>query len=141
MTASRRRPRNHPEIDFGKLKICRHKARTRRGVADSGPGDVQMWQGKARLHITRTPRPTFFHCRVVLVGGVRECIVLVSEISSQGSSRTMSCSTTEKLRRVPSDEDLMIAASGGNIAAYGELVERHQSSAWNAAYRFLGDRT
>lgn len=53
----------------------------------------------------------------------------------------MSCSTTEKLRRVPSDEDLMIAASAGNVAAYGELVERHQSSAWNAAYRFLGDRT
>jgi len=51
----------------------------------------------------------------------------------------MSCSTTEKLRRVPSDEDLMIAAGSGDRGAFGQLVERHQTSAWNAAYRFLGD--
>src|SRR5437016_5065560 len=51
----------------------------------------------------------------------------------------MSCSTTEKPRPIPSDEDLMVAASAGDTDAFGELVERHQGSAWNAAYRFLGD--
>ena len=38
-----------------------------------------------------------------------------------------------------SDEELMQAASGGNMDAFGELVRRHQRSAWNAAWRLLGD--
>jgi RNA polymerase sigma-70 factor (ECF subfamily) len=52
----------------------------------------------------------------------------------------MCCAATEKLRRVASDEDLMLAAGAGDTVAFGELVERHQVSAWNAAFRFLGDR-
>ena len=51
----------------------------------------------------------------------------------------MSCSTIEKLRCAHSDEDLMVAAAGGDTGAYAQLIERHQNSAWNAAYRFLGD--
>lgn len=38
-----------------------------------------------------------------------------------------------------SDEQLMLAASGGDLTAFGKLVTRHQRSAWNAAYRFLGN--
>jgi len=41
----------------------------------------------------------------------------------------------------PSDEELMLAAAGGDLSAFGQLVNRHQTSAWNAAYRFLGNRT
>ena len=37
------------------------------------------------------------------------------------------------------DENLMLAAARGDTAAFEQLVLRHQSSAWNAAYRFLGD--
>lgn len=37
------------------------------------------------------------------------------------------------------DEDLMLAAANGDMAAFEQLVRRHQSSAWSAAYRFLGD--
>ncbi|MFZ5831788.1 MAG: RNA polymerase sigma factor [Planctomycetota bacterium] len=39
----------------------------------------------------------------------------------------------------PSDEELMLAVTGGDLAAFGQLVCRHQASAWNAAYRFLGN--
>jgi len=39
----------------------------------------------------------------------------------------------------PSDEVLMAAVAGGDLDAYGQLVTRHQHSAWNAAYRFLGN--
>ena len=38
-----------------------------------------------------------------------------------------------------SDEELMQAASGGDMEAFGELVRRHERSAWNAAWRLLGD--
>jgi RNA polymerase sigma-70 factor (ECF subfamily) len=40
---------------------------------------------------------------------------------------------------MPSDEELMLGVRDGDLDAFGELVERHQASAWNAAYRFLGD--
>ena len=40
---------------------------------------------------------------------------------------------------VPSDEELMLAVGGGDLAAFEQLVTRHQRSAWNAAYRFLGN--
>ncbi len=40
---------------------------------------------------------------------------------------------------MPSDEALMAAVAGGDLDAFGELVARHQRSAWNAAYRFLGN--
>ncbi len=33
----------------------------------------------------------------------------------------------------------MLAVANGDLAAFGQLVSRHQSSAWNAAYRFLGN--
>lgn len=33
----------------------------------------------------------------------------------------------------------MLAAARGELAAFGELVRRHQESAWNVAYRFLGN--
>jgi RNA polymerase sigma-70 factor, ECF subfamily len=41
---------------------------------------------------------------------------------------------------VPSDEELMLSVAGGDLAAFAQLATRHQYSAWNAAYRFLGDR-
>jgi len=40
-----------------------------------------------------------------------------------------------------SDEELMQAAAGGDIDAFGELVRRHQDSAWRIAYHYVGDRT
>jgi RNA polymerase sigma-70 factor (ECF subfamily) len=40
---------------------------------------------------------------------------------------------------VPSDEELMLAVARGDLSAFGQLVNRHQTSAWNAAYRFLGN--
>ena len=39
------------------------------------------------------------------------------------------------------DEELMRAVAGGDLSAFGEIVSRHQTSAWNAAYRFLGNTT
>jgi len=39
----------------------------------------------------------------------------------------------------PSDEELMLATARGDLSAFGQLVSRHQTSAWNAAYRFLGN--
>ena len=38
------------------------------------------------------------------------------------------------------DEDLMMAVSRGDLHAFGQLVLRHQATAWNAAYRFFGQR-
>jgi RNA polymerase sigma-70 factor (ECF subfamily) len=40
-----------------------------------------------------------------------------------------------------SDEELMVAARDGATEAFGRLVQRHQSSAWQTAYRFTGDAT
>ena len=37
------------------------------------------------------------------------------------------------------DEELMLAVARGDLEAFGELVRRHQRSAWNAAWRMLGD--
>jgi RNA polymerase sigma-70 factor (ECF subfamily) len=39
------------------------------------------------------------------------------------------------------DEELMQAVAGGDIDAFGELVRRHQDSAWRIAYHYLADRT
>jgi len=33
----------------------------------------------------------------------------------------------------------MLATARGDLSAFGQLVSRHQTSAWNAAYRFLGN--
>lgn len=38
-----------------------------------------------------------------------------------------------------SDEELMQGASRGDMAAFGELVRRHQRLAWNMAWRMMGD--
>ena len=38
------------------------------------------------------------------------------------------------------DADLMLAVREGDPEAFGQLVLRHQQAAWNAAYRFVGDR-
>ncbi len=38
-----------------------------------------------------------------------------------------------------SDAELMLATAGGDMGAFEQLVLRHQTAAWNAAYRFLGD--
>ena len=38
------------------------------------------------------------------------------------------------------DEELMLDVRDGDIEAFEQIVLRHQQSAWNAAYRFLGDR-
>jgi len=40
---------------------------------------------------------------------------------------------------VPSDEELMLAVARGDLSALGQVVSRHQTSAWNAAYRFAGN--
>ena len=40
---------------------------------------------------------------------------------------------------MPSDEELMLAVARGDLSAFGQLVTRHQRSAWSAAYRFLGN--
>ena len=38
-----------------------------------------------------------------------------------------------------SDGQLMLAAGQGDLDAFGEIVHRHQRSAWSIAYRFLGN--
>jgi RNA polymerase sigma-70 factor, ECF subfamily len=38
-----------------------------------------------------------------------------------------------------SDEELMSAAAQGQLPAFEQLVHRHQASAWNAAFRLLGN--
>jgi RNA polymerase sigma-70 factor (ECF subfamily) len=38
------------------------------------------------------------------------------------------------------DEELMLAVASGDLDAFGELVRRHQRSAWNVAWRMLQDR-
>jgi RNA polymerase sigma-70 factor, ECF subfamily len=40
---------------------------------------------------------------------------------------------------MPSDEELMLAVARGDISAFEQLVIRHQTSAWNTAFRFLGN--
>lgn len=42
--------------------------------------------------------------------------------------------------KTPSDEELMLAVGRGDLNAFEQIVLRHQKSAWNTAYRFLGDR-
>jgi len=42
---------------------------------------------------------------------------------------------------VRSDEDLMLAVSEGDLAAFEQLVLRHQDGAWRVAYRYTGDAT
>jgi RNA polymerase sigma factor (sigma-70 family) len=39
----------------------------------------------------------------------------------------------------PSDGQLMLAVAGGDLSAFGQLVTRHRTTAWNTAYRFLGN--
>ena len=39
-----------------------------------------------------------------------------------------------------SNESLMQATSKGDLEAFEEIVRRHQTWAWNLAYRFLGQR-
>jgi RNA polymerase sigma-70 factor (ECF subfamily) len=38
------------------------------------------------------------------------------------------------------DEDLMLRSAEGDMDAFEELVRRHEQTALNVAYRFLGDR-
>jgi len=38
-----------------------------------------------------------------------------------------------------SDAELMQAVRDGDLAAFEEIVLRHQAAAWKAAYRFTGD--
>jgi RNA polymerase sigma factor (sigma-70 family) len=40
----------------------------------------------------------------------------------------------------PSDRDLAVRARRGDAAAYGELVERYQTSGFNVCYRMMGNR-
>jgi len=42
-------------------------------------------------------------------------------------------------RLMLSDEDLMLSVGRGDQNAFEQVVLRHQASAWDAAYRFLGD--
>jgi RNA polymerase sigma-70 factor, ECF subfamily len=38
------------------------------------------------------------------------------------------------------DEELMLAVGRGDVEAFETLVLRHQASAWNIAYRFVGNK-
>jgi RNA polymerase sigma-70 factor (ECF subfamily) len=40
----------------------------------------------------------------------------------------------------PPDESLMLAVAGGDVAAFEQLVLRHQEAVWRTAYRMIGDR-
>ncbi len=40
-----------------------------------------------------------------------------------------------------SDEKLMLGVRDGDMNAFAQLIRRHQTAVWRAAYRFLGDRT
>jgi RNA polymerase sigma-70 factor (ECF subfamily) len=40
----------------------------------------------------------------------------------------------------PSDRDLILDTRRGNVAAFGELVTRHQTSVFNVCYRILHER-
>ena len=40
---------------------------------------------------------------------------------------------------MPTDEELMNAVRGGDLDAFVQIVTRHQSAAWSAAYGFTGD--
>lgn len=40
----------------------------------------------------------------------------------------------------PTDESLMLAAAGGDCAAFEQLVVRHQVAVWRTAYRMVADR-
>lgn len=40
---------------------------------------------------------------------------------------------------MPKDEELMLAVARGDLSAFEQLIVRHQGSAWNAAFRFLGN--
>jgi RNA polymerase sigma-70 factor, ECF subfamily len=40
----------------------------------------------------------------------------------------------------PSDRDLILDTRRGNLAAFGELVTRHQTSVFNVCYRILHER-
>ena len=39
----------------------------------------------------------------------------------------------------PSDEELMLSVRDGNLAAFEQIVLRHQAEAWRVAYRLTGD--
>jgi len=41
--------------------------------------------------------------------------------------------------KVARDVELMLAVGRGDLSAFNEIVQRHQSTAWRVAYRFLGD--
>jgi RNA polymerase sigma-70 factor (ECF subfamily) len=41
---------------------------------------------------------------------------------------------------MPTDEDLMLRSAEGDMDAFEQLVRRHEQTALNVAYRFLGDR-
>jgi len=40
---------------------------------------------------------------------------------------------------VLTDKELMLSVAKGDMGAFEEIVRRHQRSAWNTAFRFLGD--
>ncbi|MBN1855244.1 MAG: RNA polymerase sigma factor [Pirellulales bacterium] len=41
--------------------------------------------------------------------------------------------------KMQSDEELMSKVAEGDLTAFEQLVSRHQGSAWNAAFRLVGD--
>ena len=43
--------------------------------------------------------------------------------------------------QTPSNEELMMAVRDGDLAAFEQIVVRHQAEAWRVAYRFTGDAT
>jgi RNA polymerase sigma-70 factor (ECF subfamily) len=52
----------------------------------------------------------------------------------------MNAIMSQHLEQTISDQELMLAAGRGDLSAFEQIVLRYQTLAWNAAYRFLGDR-
>jgi len=48
-------------------------------------------------------------------------------------------STSREVSAVRTDEELMLATTRADLGAFGQIVERHQASAWRTAFRFLGN--
>jgi RNA polymerase sigma-70 factor (ECF subfamily) len=51
----------------------------------------------------------------------------------------MSNVKTNEPKWAPTDEALMTAVGRGDLGAFEHLVLRHQTAAWSAAFRFVGD--
>lgn len=52
---------------------------------------------------------------------------------------SFNCPRNVYITSMRNDEEIMLAVGKGDIDAFEEIVLRHQKTAWQVAYRFLGD--